>query len=214
MWAVVFLNLLCSRVSAQFWVNSSDDVRPYPIGLHIDIAARLTDPGIRLAIEYPRSNILFRTLSDGNNRKEYNRQCLLVPSVQYIMKPGIQQFILPACEWIWRRKNSRGIFLEGALGIGAAGVFGDPPIKELYGNTIPSGFYGAPMAAVGLGSDLFQITDGKYKYLWNVRIQVPCLYGKDKNWIPMYMIQAGVSLFAPKKHSVDQRYSVYSRTRF
>lgn len=214
-----FLTLMLMFLSgfsakAQFWANSSEDVRPYPIGLHIDVAVRLTDPGIRLAVEYPKSNILFRTLRDGNNRNEYNRQFLWVPSLQYIMKPGKQHFILPSCEWMWRRKNSRGLFLEGAVGVGAAGVFGNPPSKEIYGNPVPEGIYAAPQVALGLGSDLFQITDGKYKYLWNVRLQIPCLYGKSKTWIPMYMIQAGFSFYAPKNHSVDQRYSVYSRTRF
>ncbi|MBI3232996.1 MAG: hypothetical protein HYZ42_02975 [Bacteroidetes bacterium] len=207
-------SILQTQVFAQRFNQSAEDVKPYPVGIRIDILAKEIDPGVRVGIEYPLSNTLFRVLRDNNDRKEVNKQLLFVPTFSWFTKPGKQNGFLLEAEWLSRKKNERGFFTELGVGVGAAYMSGTYTEKNFLTPAVPSGFFAAPSVSLGLGSDLFQVTDGKYKYLWNIRLHVPVLYPVNKQFFPLYMIQGGIAFYLPKKWTVDQRYQVQSRTGF
>ncbi len=213
---IIFLVIILAQIPAfaQHYAQSSEDVKPYPVGFRIDILAKEIDPGIRLGIEYPLNNTMYRTLRDNNNKKEINKQLLFVPTFSWFTKPGKQNAFMLEAEWISRKKNERGFFTEMGIGIGAAYINGTYTQKNFLTEAVSAGLFASPSVSLGLGSDLFQVTDGKYKYLWNIRIHVPVLYPVNKQFFPLYMLQGGIAFYLPKKWTVDQGYQVHSRSGF
>lgn len=212
---IIALVVLFGQANAQFWVQSADESKPYPIGLKIDLLAKEADPGVRAAVEFPLINKLFRIIGNSNNKHEINKQTLFVPSFSWFTKPSKQHAFLLEGELINRRKNDRGFFTEIGLGVGAAYINGKYIEKNLLSNAVPAGLFVIPSLSLGIGTDLFLVTDGRYKYLWNIRLHVPLLFPVNKSVFPLYMIQGGFSFYFPKNWRLmkKQQYSIMSRTR-
>ncbi len=220
---IVFSLVLCltSFVQAKCqWFNSSDDYTPFPVGLRVDAVSQVFGPGVRVAIEYPKQTIKYRTHTDGNKLHQYQTQGLLVPAITWFkglandpITKGKQSGFMGQMEYLFRRKSERGVFVEYGPGLGLGYFQGDAAWLKDDNAFLPGGMYLLPSFSLGFGCDLLQATNEKTPLMWSVRAHLPAAFPTDKKLMPLPMVQAGITYLFTKKWIVQQRYIIQSRAR-